>query len=213
MTDFHIYNQVHQKCVSRTGKRLSVAPCDLNKCKQKWSWTRGGQEIISAHGWENSKCISVSQLLKFKIIIMDPCHSNTSFQRWECKDGGLLSIKGDQLYLNFGKYRVDIILHTYGGIWSSWVKYSTGRSLCDKGWSYIFYSLSDKSIDSYNNFSSTLREQQEINLKKTFLNFFKSQFESFNVIITSQYVGLTTKVYRIFGLPHHQPVKISLSYI
>ena len=138
MTYFHIYNEAHQKCVARNGERLHVAPCDLNKCEQKWSWTRDDQQIMSALGQEKPECISVSKLVKFQKIIMYPCQSNTSFQRWECKDGGLLSIKGDQLYLNFGKYRVDIILHTYGGIWSSWVKYSTGRSLCDKGLSYIF---------------------------------------------------------------------------
>ena len=130
MTYFHIYNQAHQKCVSRTGKRLSVALCDLNQCEQKWSWTRGGREIISAHGWENSECISVSQPLNFQRIILGPSHSNTSFQRWECKDGDLLSIQGKPLFFNYGNAGADIVLYTGNGSWSRWVKYSTGRSLC-----------------------------------------------------------------------------------
>ena len=140
ITYFHIYNQAHQKCVSRTGKRLSVARCDLNQCEQKWSWTRGGQQIISALGQEKPECISVSKLVKFQKIIMYPCESNTSFQRWECKDGDLLSIQGKELYFNYGQHLVDIVLHTGSGTWSRWVKYLTGRSPCDKGWSCIFYS-------------------------------------------------------------------------
>ena len=138
MTYFHIYNQAHQKCVARNGERLYVARCDLNQCEQKWSWTRDGQQIMSALDQEKSECISVSKLVKYQKIIMYPCQSNTSFQRWECKNGNLLSIQGVQLYFNYGKHPVDIILHTRGGIWSRWVKYSTGRSLCDKGLSYIF---------------------------------------------------------------------------
>ena len=137
MTYFHIYNQAHQKCVLRIGKRLSVAPCDLNQCEQKWSWSRG-QKIISGLAQENSECVSVGQLVKYNKIIMEPCQSNTSFQRWECKDGDLLSIQGQDLYFNFGHHGVDIVLFTGSGSYSRWVRYSTGRSLCDTGWSFKF---------------------------------------------------------------------------
>ena len=138
MTYFHIYNQAHQKCVARNGERLYVAPCDLNQCEQKWSWTRDGQQIMSALGQEKSECISVSKLVKYQKIIMYPCQSNTSFQRWECKDGDLLSIQGQKLYFNFGHHGADIVLYTGSGSYSRWVKHSTGRSLCDKGWFYSF---------------------------------------------------------------------------
>ena len=137
MTYFHIYNQDHQKCVMRIGKQLSVALCDLNQCEQKWGWARG-QKIISGLGQENSECVSVSQRLAFSKIIMEPCQSNTSFQRWECKDGDLLSIQGQKLYFNFGHHGADIVLYTGSGSYSPWVKHSTGRSLCDKGWFYSF---------------------------------------------------------------------------
>ena len=121
----------------RIGKQLSVAFCDLDQCAQKWGWIRG-QKIISGLGQENSECVSVDQRLTFTKVIMESCHSNTSFQGWECKDGDLLSIQGQELYFNFGQHGTDIVLYTGSGSYSRWVKLSTGRSLCDKGWFYSF---------------------------------------------------------------------------
>ena len=132
-TYFHIYNQVHQKCVSIIGKRLFVTRCDLNKCAQKWSLTPC-KKIISAHSRGNPECISVRRLVRFNKIIMEPCQSTTSFKKWECKDGDLLSIQGEQLYFNYGNFGNNIALWPSNRGWSRWVKYSTERPICDEGW-------------------------------------------------------------------------------
>ena len=139
LTYFHIYNRYHQKCVLRTGKQISVGPCDLTKCDQKWAWTPS-QQIISAIGQKNPECISVNDLVKWNKLMMDSCNSNTSFQKWECKDGGdLLSCQGKELYLNYGNYGAHIVLFSGSGIWSRWIKYSTRRSICEKGWLYSWF--------------------------------------------------------------------------
>ena len=65
---------------------------------------------------------------------MEPCQSTTSFKKWECKDGDLLSIQGEQLYFNYGNLGNYIVLWPRNRAWSRLVKYSTGRSLCDEGW-------------------------------------------------------------------------------
>ena len=132
-TYFHIYNQHHKKCISRTGQRIFVELCDLNKCLQKWSWTPC-QQIISAVENENAECISVKQPVHMQNVVMDSCKSNTSFEKWECKYGDLLSIQGKYLYLNYGNSGGDIVLFTGNGQWSRWIDKATGQPLCAKGW-------------------------------------------------------------------------------
>ena len=132
-TYFHIYNQIHKKCVSKLGTFLFVESCDLNKCAQKWSLTPC-KKIISAHSQGNPECISVRKLVKLNKIIFEPCQSSTSFKRWECKDGDLLSIRGEKLYFNYGNHGNDIVLWPGNKGWRRWVKYSSGRPLCDEGW-------------------------------------------------------------------------------
>ena len=132
-TYFHMYNQYHQECVSRRGKQLFIEACDLNQCSQKWSWSPS-QQIISALDYANPYCISVDQLVNKINVVLDSCQSGNSFQKWECKDYDLLRIQGQNLYFNYGNTGTDIVLFTGNGSWSRWVKYSTGRVLCDGGW-------------------------------------------------------------------------------
>ena len=131
-TYFHIYNQHHKQCISKTGNRIFVELCDLNKCAQKWSWTPC-QQIISAVEHENPECISFEQPVNMQNVVMDSCKSNTSFEKWECKDGDLLSVQGKELYLNYGNKGGDVVLYTGNGLWSRWIDLSTGQPLCDKG--------------------------------------------------------------------------------
>ena len=128
-----MYNQYHQECVSRRGKQLFIEACDLNQCSQKWSWSPS-QQIISALDYANPYCISVDQLVNKINVVLDSCQSGNSFQKWECKDYDLLRIQGQNLYFNYGNTGTDIVLFTGNGSWSRWVKYSTGRVLCDGGW-------------------------------------------------------------------------------
>ena len=120
-------------CVSRIGKKLFVASYDLKQCSQKWSWSPSRQ-IVSALDDKISECIPVAHFFNKKKIILDFCNSSASFQKWECKDGDLLSIHGEELYFNFGNTATDIVPYTGIGSWSHWIKFLKRETLCNRGW-------------------------------------------------------------------------------
>ena len=122
-------------CISKYGAKVHVESCNLNLCKQKWSWTPNKQ-IVSALDYASPKCISVDHLTNWSRVVLHNCDSSSLLQKWECKDGDLLSIQGEKLYFNYGNAGPDIVLFWGIGLWSRWVKYSTyhiHHNLCAKG--------------------------------------------------------------------------------
>lgn len=124
--------------MSRYGTEVFAEACNLDHCKQKWSWT-SSKQIVSAQDNAHPKCMSVNQLSNGSRVILDACDSSTLLQKWECKDGDLLSIQGETLYFNYGNYGVKIVLFWGIGVWSRWVKYQTRHNLCVKGNDFPIY--------------------------------------------------------------------------
>ncbi len=100
--------------------------CDLQSCRQKWTWT-ASRQLMNVNDLEDPKCISTDQPADSSVLDLQKCSETTL--RWECNDT-LVQLKGDNLYLNYGNRGDKVNLFSYTGVWSRWVKYTTQDNIC-----------------------------------------------------------------------------------
>ncbi|XP_054663971.1 macrophage mannose receptor 1-like isoform X1 [Grus americana] len=166
---FLLYNEHHRKCVEASGKQLTATTCRPEAAAQQFRWLHGSQ----LQGSASQRCITATLGQNLAFVRLEPCQDNSSLQRWECRDGGLLALAGYDLYFNYGNnQKHTVMLYTGDREWSRWVIHGSKDNVCSrsccppcsKGWIYYgnscyFYSKTLSSWANAQHFCSVLDTQ------------------------------------------------------
>ncbi|XP_048066126.1 macrophage mannose receptor 1-like [Megalobrama amblycephala] len=130
-SSFLIYNEEHNKCVYAVSANVVLtAPCDATFKAQHFQWISSSRIISLAF----SLCLGSERNEHWVRVVLLPCNESNPEQTWECKDETLFGLKGEPLYLNYGGYEPNMMLHTDTDSWSRWMIYGTDENLCSRGY-------------------------------------------------------------------------------
>ncbi|KAJ7408609.1 hypothetical protein WISP_120139 [Willisornis vidua] len=79
-----------------------------------------------------AQCLGVPHKKNQAKISLHICDKKNEFQKWECKNA-TLAIQGEDLFLNAGKRKENIVLKTGSETMSKWKIYGTMDDLCSRG--------------------------------------------------------------------------------
>lgn len=110
---------------------LTVDTCDVNNTQQHWIWTKHNQ-ILNLH---TLKCLQTSEIPVFQQtfpkVSLASCNASDSKQIWQCQGKhGLVYLKYEKAYLNFGNVQTYVIVYSGTGAYSLWKRYQSDRLFC-----------------------------------------------------------------------------------
>ncbi|XP_062839902.1 macrophage mannose receptor 1 [Anolis carolinensis] len=133
---FLIYNQDHKVCVNAlSSSYVTTDTCNHENEGQIFRW-------ISSHQLMSISlklCLGVSSKVDWTPVTLYPCDTDSSLQKWECRNDTLFAIQGADLFFNYGnKNEKRIMLYKGSGLWSRWKVYGTQDDLCSRGYEDTF---------------------------------------------------------------------------
>ncbi|XP_074710851.1 macrophage mannose receptor 1-like isoform X1 [Strix uralensis] len=166
---FLLYNEAHRLCIEASGQRLTATTCQPELAAQRFQWSPGGQ----LRAWESQRCVTATRGQNLALVRLEECREDGQLQRWECHAGGLLALRGYELYFNYGNnLQHTVMLYTGDREWSRWVVHGSKDNVCSlsccapcsKGWTYFanscyFYSKTASSWENAQSFCSLLGSQ------------------------------------------------------
>ncbi len=136
---FLAYHQHSHNCMvplsDAVSADLTVAKCDVNNIRQHWIWTKHNQMF----NLYTLKCLQTAEIPvfrgKYPKVSLTSCNASDSKQMWECWPKGtwkkgLVYLKYEKAYLNFGNVRKYVIVYSGTGRYSVWKRYQSDRLFC-----------------------------------------------------------------------------------
>ncbi|XP_067869491.1 macrophage mannose receptor 1 [Heterodontus francisci] len=133
---FLIYNEDHKRCVEAKSEQSVVTNvCNTVAESQKFRWV-SGQRLMNI---KFKLCLGVPSKVNWVPVTLYPCNETSDLQSWSCRNDTLLSIRGADLYFNYGnKKEKNIMLYHGSGWWSRWKVYGTTNDLCSIHYEDLF---------------------------------------------------------------------------
>ncbi|XP_071416339.1 macrophage mannose receptor 1-like isoform X2 [Pithys albifrons albifrons] len=131
---FLIYNEDTKLCLTaQSTEAVTTATCRKNTDLQKFRWVSDHQLMNVAF----AQCLGVPHKKNQAKISLHLCDKKNEFQKWECRNA-TLAIQGEDLFLNAGKRKENIVLKTGSETMSKWKIYGTVDDLCSRGHEDLF---------------------------------------------------------------------------
>ncbi|KAJ6657700.1 hypothetical protein lerEdw1_002201 [Lerista edwardsae] len=129
-SSFLLYNEKHKLCVAvQQPNYLTAASCSpgVHSTAQHFQWVN---QSLLRHV-DSQLCVAAEMAKSQTALFLKPCNAQSPLQRWECRDGDLLALEGEELYFNYGNnIRKVVMLYKGNGPWSRWLINGTRSNIC-----------------------------------------------------------------------------------
>ncbi|NXT81496.1 MRC1 protein, partial [Zapornia atra] len=131
---FLIYNEDTKLClVAQSSRAVTTAACNEDNELQKFRWVSDHQVMSMAF----AQCLGVPYKQNQAKISLYPCNKTSEFQKWECRKA-TWAIQGEDLFLNAGERKDNIVLNTGSVTRNKWKIYGTMDDLCSRDHEGLF---------------------------------------------------------------------------
>ncbi|KAG5285389.1 hypothetical protein AALO_G00002830 [Alosa alosa] len=130
--NFLMYDKNVNKCL-KGYQPLKLFYCDSNQLSQQFRWT-SNDRILNV---QMSRCLGAGSKSDGSGLQWYICDETSDLQKWECKNGTLLNLKGTNLFLSQDENKVLKLTQDIGAA-SQWLIHGTAEGLCSQPYQELY---------------------------------------------------------------------------
>ncbi|XP_041944958.1 macrophage mannose receptor 1-like isoform X1 [Alosa sapidissima] len=131
-SNFLIYDKNVNKCL-KGYQPLKLFYCDSNQLNQQFRWT-SNDRILNV---QMSRCLGAGSKADGSGLQWYICDETSDLQKWECKNGTLLNLKGTNIFLSQDENTVLKLTQDIGAA-SQWLIHGTAEGLCSQPYQELY---------------------------------------------------------------------------